>query len=237
MLDYLYNLKGCEVMRRFKAMLFDLDDTLLNRNQAVDKMFLMILEKCYENVNFAAKNEMLQKFKEYDNRSYGYGDKTNVLESFFDEFPPKYRLPRNNIQDFWNNHFPHCFSINQNTINIVNTIKTKVKIAVITNGSTQRQKAKISNTHLNSCFDTIIISEEVGFSKPDKRIFELALNKLNVQAEDVLFVGDDIEKDIGGCQNTNIKGIWFNPHRMKNDTGIKPYAEIHSFDRLLSFLT
>ena len=77
----------------------------------------------------------------------------------------------------------------------------------------------------------------MGFSKPDKRIFELALNTLDVQAEDVLFVGDDIEKDIGGCQNTNIKGIWFNPHRMKNNTEIKPYAEIHSFDRLLSFLT
>jgi putative hydrolase of the HAD superfamily len=77
----------------------------------------------------------------------------------------------------------------------------------------------------------------VGFSKPDKRIFELALNKLNVQPEAALFVGDDIEKDIGGCQNVNIKGIWFNPHMIKNDTEIKPYAEINSFDRLLSYFT
>jgi putative hydrolase of the HAD superfamily len=52
----------------------------------------------------------------------------------------------------------------------------------------------------------------VGFSKPEKRIFELALNMLNVQPEVALYVGDDIEKDIGGCQNANIKGIWFNPH-------------------------
>lgn len=108
---------------------------------------------------------------------------------------------------------------------------------MITNGSTQRQKAKILNTNLNSCFDVVIISEEVGFSKPDKRIFELALNKLHVQAEDTLFVGDDIEKDIAGCQNANIKGIWFNPHMIKNDTEIKPYAEINSFDSLLSYIT
>lgn len=47
---------------------------------------------------------------------------------------------------------------------------------------------KIINTNLNNYFDTIIISEEVGLSKPDKRIFELALNKLDVQPEDVLFV-------------------------------------------------
>lgn len=66
---------------------------------------------------------MLQKFKEYDRRNYGNNDKSKVLESFFDEFPPKYGLPHNNIQDFWNNNFPHCFTIDQNTLNIVNAIK------------------------------------------------------------------------------------------------------------------
>ncbi|PXW87509.1 putative hydrolase of the HAD superfamily [Pseudogracilibacillus auburnensis] len=224
-------------MKNYKAMLFDLDDTLLNRDKAVDKMFLIILEKCYEDIKHSTKNEMLQRFKEYDKRYYGYNDKTKVLGSLFDEFPPKYRLHRNYIQDFWNNHFPHCFSINQNTLNVVNTIKKQGKIAIITNGSTQRQKAKITNSNLNSYFNLIIISEEVGLSKPDKRIFDLALNKLNVQPEAALFVGDDLEKDIGGCQNANIKGIWFNPHMIKNDTEIKPYAEIHSFDRLVSHFT
>ena len=218
-------------------MLFDLDNTLLNRDKAVDKMFLMILEECYEDVKHSAKNEMLQKFKEYDNKGYGNSDKIKVLESFFDEFPPRYKLPRNDIQDFWNNNFPLCFSINQNTINIINALKRHVKVAIITNGSTQRQKAKIVNTNLNSCFDIVIISEEVGFNKPDKRIFELALNKLNVQPEEALLVGDDIEKDIGGCQNANMKGIWFNPHMIKNDTEIKPYAEINTFDKLLSYVS
>ncbi len=218
-----------------KAAIFDLDETLLNRDKAIEQMFLMILDKCYEDVKHSVKDEMLKKFKEYDKESYGYNDKTKVFESFFDEFPPKYRLPRNDIQDFWNINFPHCFTINPNTINIVNTLKMQVKVAIITNGSTQRQKAKIINTNLNSCFEIIIISEEVGFSKPDKRIFELALNKLNVKPEDALFVGDDIEKDIGGCQNANIKGIWFNPHMNKNDTDIKPYAEVNSFDGLLSY--
>ncbi len=229
--------KGCEVLRGYKAMLFDLDDTLLDRDKAVDNLFLIVLERCYGAVNPSFKNEMMQKFKTFDNRSYGSNDKEKVLEAFFDEYPPKYRIPRENIQDFWNDHFPLCFSIDQNTINIVNTIKMHVKVAIITNGSTRRQKAKISNTNLHSCFETVIISEEVGFSKPDKRIFELALNKLNVQPEDALFVGDDLEKDIGGCQNANMKGIWFNPNRIKNDTEIKPYAEVNSIDRLISYFT
>ncbi|MEK4737335.1 MULTISPECIES: HAD family hydrolase [Bacillus] len=216
-------------------MLFDLDDTLLDRDKAVDNLFLLVLEKCYEDVSDTVKNNMLQKFKEYDKREYGINDKTIVLESLFDEFAPKYRLPRNYIQDFWNENFPKCFSIDQNTILFLNHIKRHFKVGIITNGSTQRQKAKIMNTGLNEYFDTIIISEEVRFSKPDKRIFELALNKLNVQSEDVLFVGDDLEKDIAGCQNANIKGIWFNPNMIKNNTDTKPHAEITSFDNLLSY--
>ncbi|HDR7438037.1 TPA: HAD-IA family hydrolase, partial [Bacillus anthracis] len=213
-------------MRGYKAVLFDLDDTLLDRDKAVDKLFLFVLEKCYEDVNDVVKNNMLRKFKEYDKRAYGIANKTTVLESLFDEFPPKYRLPQDNIQDFWNNNFPKCFSINQNTINFLNSIKMHIKVGIITNGSTQRQKAKIFNTNLNRYFETIIISEEAGCSKPDKRIFELALNELNMEPEDVLFVGDDLEKDIGGCQNANIKGVWFNPQRIKNTTEIQPYAEI-----------
>ena len=220
-------------MSSYQAILFDLDDTLLDRDEAVNKMFFVILEKCYGEVIHTS--EMLKKFKEYDKKSYGYNDKTKVLESFFDDFPPKYRLPRNYIQDFWNGHFPSCFSINQHTIDIVNTVKRQAKVAIITNGSTERQKAKIIKTNLNSYFEAISISEETGFSKPDKHIFELALNKLNVQPEAALFVGDDIEKDIGGCQNANINGIWFNPHMIKNNTEIEPYAEIHSFDELLSY--
>lgn len=155
-------------------MLFDLDDTLLDRDNAVEKMFLIILEKCYGEINHSTNREMLRIFKEFDNRGYGNSNKVKVLESFFDMFPPRYRLHGSYIMDFWNNNFPGCFSVNQDTINIVNSIKLHAKVAIITNGSTQRQKDKIVNTNLNSCIDTIIISDEVGYSKPDKRIFELA---------------------------------------------------------------
>ncbi|PFR83925.1 2-haloalkanoic acid dehalogenase [Bacillus cereus] len=224
-------------MMGYKAMLFDLDDTLIDRDKAVDNLFLLVLEKCYEDVSDTVKNNMLQKFKEYDKREYGISDKTIVLESLFDEFAPKYRLPHNYIQDFWNENSPKCFSIDQNTIHFLNQIKKHFKVGIITNGSTHRQKAKIINTNLNNYFDTIIISEEVGLSKPDKRIFELALNKLNVQPEDVLFIGDDLEKDIAGPQNANIKGVWFNPQKIKNTTKIQPYAEINTLDSLLSYIT
>lgn len=237
MVDSIIYCERNDYLMAYKAVIFDLDDTLLNRDDAIDKMFSIILEKCYEDVKNSKRNQMLQKFKEYDQRDYGNSNKTRVFETFFNEFPPQYRIPSNCIQDFWNSNFPNCFSINQSTINIINTIKRWAKVAIITNGTALRQRAKIDKTKLNSYFETIIISEEVGFRKPDKQIFELALKKLNVNRNEVIFVGDDIEKDIGGCQNVDIKGIWYNPLMKRNETPIKPFAEISSIDKLLSYLT
>ncbi|KAA0550410.1 HAD-IA family hydrolase [Bacillus sp. BGMRC 2118] len=217
-------------------MLFDLDDTLLDRNQAVENMFSLIVETCYGTQKQSDEIEMLRTFKALDKKDYGNRNKTNVFESFFDLYPTTCRLPRNDVQAFWNKHFPQCFTVNEHTIRLVNTIKMYAKVGMITNGTTQRQRAKIRNTHLQHCFDTIIISEEVGLSKPDKRIFELALSKLNVQPEETLFVGDDIERDIGGCQDAQIKGLWFNPHRIKNETDIIPYDEIHSIARVVRYV-
>ena len=222
-------------MKEFKAILFDLDDTLLDRNQAVDNIFLILLEECYGNVDDALKMEMLLAFKEYDKRAYGISDKTSVFESFFDEFPPLYRLPE--IQNFWNHHFPQCFSISEHTVNLVKRIQEHMKVAIITNGTVHRQKAKIMNSGLHEYFDVILISEEVGLEKPDRRIFQLALNQLQVQPEDALFVGDDLGKDVGGPQGAGLKGIWFNPSGMESDSDIKPDEEIQSLEELLHYLS
>ncbi|WP_231479940.1 HAD family hydrolase [Rossellomorea vietnamensis] len=222
-------------MKNYKAMLFDLDDTLLDRNQAVDNIFHIMLKECYGNVEDMLKTEMLRKFKEYDHHGYGVSDKTAVFHSFFDEFPPVYRLPE--PQEFWNQQFPQCFSISEHTVNLVKRVQEHMKVAIITNGTVHRQNAKIMNSGLHKCFDVILISEEVGLEKPDQRIFQLALNKLQVQPEDALFVGDNLELDVGGPQCAGLKGIWFNPSGMENDSDIKPDEEIQSLDELLHYLS
>ncbi len=58
-----------------KAAIFDLDETFLNRDKAIERIFLMFLDKCYEDVKHSVKNEMLKKFKEYDKESYGHNEK------------------------------------------------------------------------------------------------------------------------------------------------------------------
>ncbi|MDE4083611.1 HAD-IA family hydrolase [Planococcus maritimus] len=224
-------------MNSISTILFDLDDTLLDREQAIEKLFLVLLEKFYENIKHTNKNEMLRRFKEYDKKNYGINDKTRVLEPVFNEFPTKRIVSQYDMQGFWNTNLPLYFSVDETILEFLSSLKEQYQLAIITNGSTERQYAIISNTNLNNYFEEVFISEEVGFTKPDRRIFEVALNKLNIQPEHVLFIGDDLKKDIEGCQNANIKGIWFNPLSLENRTDIEPYAEIKSLKEILNYLS
>lgn len=219
-----------------KAIMFDLDDTLLDREKAADVMFSVIAEKFYKNTGMTESqyDDMFCEFKEYDNR--GCERKVVMINDLFNKFPPSFIISDSEFIDFWNSNFPKCFSRDTERINTVIKLQEHVKTAIITNGSVQVQRAKITETKLNELFKVIIISDEVGIQKPDPKIFELALNKIDVLPENALFVGDNLKKDIGGCQSAGIRGIWFNPNNFKNDTDIKPFAEIHRFMEILDYI-
>jgi putative hydrolase of the HAD superfamily len=85
-------------------------------------------------------------------------------------------------------------------------------IAVMTNGFKEVQYPKIERSGIESYFSYIFISEEIGYNKPDIRIFEFALKKMNAEPEDVIFVGDDYEVDIEGADAASIDQVFFNPH-------------------------
>lgn len=78
---------------------------------------------------------------------------------------------------------------------------------IITNGFIKVQSKKIDNCGLTDFFDTLTFSEEAGCSKPNKKIFELALNKAKAELSESIMVGDDINTDIKGAINLNMRAI------------------------------
>jgi putative hydrolase of the HAD superfamily len=64
---------------------------------------------------------------------------------------------------------------------------------------------------LNPYFSNVIISEDVGINKPDKAIFEYALDKATALKHESIMIGDSIEADIRGAQGFGMKAIYFNP--------------------------
>ncbi len=84
----------------------------------------------------------------------------------------------------------------------------KVRLALVTNGSSASQRAKIERFELEPLFDAICVEEEQGAGKPDPRIFRAALAALDAAAADAWMVGDNLERDVAGAQALGIHGIW-----------------------------
>jgi HAD superfamily hydrolase (TIGR01549 family) len=82
--------------------------------------------------------------------------------------------------------------------------KQKIKIAILTNFTTEHQFKKLSKLKLLKYVDCLVTSEEVGIEKPDKKMFETILNKLNMKSNEVLMIGDSFKSDIEGANNYNI---------------------------------
>ncbi|PEJ33577.1 noncanonical pyrimidine nucleotidase, YjjG family [Peribacillus butanolivorans] len=101
------------------------------------------------------------------------------------------------------------------------------RLAIITNGFTDVQTSRIGGSPLSNTFEHIIISQEAGFQKPAKGIFDYAFSKLQITDKaKVLIVGDSLTSDIQGGIDYGIDTCWFNPHQKENNLGIKPTYEI-----------
>ena len=86
---------------------------------------------------------------------------------------------------------------------------------------------------LHDIIPHIIISEEVGLSKPDPRIFEYAMDMLGHPRRDtVLMVGDSLSSDIRGGANAGIDTCWYNPHGATCSDDPVPTYEIRALEEL-----
>src|ERR1700692_1505145 len=96
---------------------------------------------------------------------------------------------------------------------VLHDLKKKFRLALITNGAPDIQGTKIDGSNLASFFETIIISGDHGFGKPDLRIFRLALERLAVAAHDAVMIGDSLNRDIAGARDAGIRTIWINRYK------------------------
>ncbi|QAY66048.1 HAD family hydrolase [Paenibacillus protaetiae] len=125
----------------------------------------------------------------------------------------------------------------EETFRVLDALKGKYKLLLLTNGSPDLQKEKLNGVDgLLAYFDHIIISGDFGEGKPSSAIFHHALGKLGVQADEAIMVGDKLTTDIKGANSVGIPSVWINRHGMKADTEIKPTYEIKHLEELFTLL-
>jgi putative hydrolase of the HAD superfamily len=105
------------------------------------------------------------------------------------------------------------------------------RLALLTNGGSQGQRGKIDRFDLARLFDAILIEGEVGFGKPDPRIYRQALEAVGVEARHAWMVGDNLEWDVAGPQREGITGIWID----SRGGGVPPGRDVRP-DRIIGRL-
>jgi putative hydrolase of the HAD superfamily len=98
------------------------------------------------------------------------------------------------------------------TLQMLERLAQRYRLGVVTNGSSETQRAKLARLGFEPLFDKIIVSEEVGCRKPDSAIFRLAIAGWDVPASSVLVVGDDPVADVEGARAAGMQALRVRHH-------------------------
>lgn len=220
----------------FKAALFDLDGTLLNRDQSVELFINEQYERLYELLSHIPKEQYISRFIELDNHGYVWKDK--VYQQLIDEFKISSITWEELLQDYIEEFKHHCVPFPHIHEMLEELKDNKIALGMITNGYGQFQMANMKALDIEKYFDVILVSEWEGIKKPNPQIFMNALKKLNVDPSESVFIGDHPENDVKAAQNVGMKGIWKKDNQwtcVEADAIIEDYLELPLMLKKLDF--
>ena len=95
-------------------------------------------------------------------------------------------------------------------LQLLQRLHGQVKVAIVTNNEVAEQQEKVRFLGVRDWIDALVVSEGVGVAKPDRRIFEAALDTLGVPAAHATMLGDSWTSDVMGAQGAGVRPVWFN---------------------------
>ena len=206
---------------KYKHLFFDLDRTLWDFDAAAEVAF----ERIYEKYNLKAfgipnahefhevyhpLNEQLWVLYRADQITKDELNRTRFLKPLEHYGIHDIELADHLSEDYvyWS---PRIVRLVPGTMELLDYLKPKYHLHLITNGFQEVQHTKLSGSGLEPYFETLTVSEEVGVKKPNPEIFLYALRKAQATAEESLVIGDEMAVDIDGARAAGIDQIFFNP--------------------------
>lgn len=226
---------------KYNVILFDADETLFDfKRSEIEAFRNTIIEfgvaydeelyfNTYREINSSIWRELenglitmeklkVERFKRF----------LNKLNMDFDE---------NDFANSYMKHLGNSSLLLDGAVEFIEDIHNKFIISIVTNGLTSVQENRIKKSIIAKYFKDIVISEQLGISKPNPDIFEHAIGNLgNFNKDEILMVGDNLNSDIRGGINYNIDTCWFNPNKLENSTELKPTYEVYDYKELRNLL-
>jgi putative hydrolase of the HAD superfamily len=247
------------MMKRYNHLFFDLDRTLWDFDRNAEETFWEMYER-FDLKGFGIHDfdKFYAAYKEINIKLWDlYRDGEITKEILRDKrfndtlmrFGVENRELAEEISDYYITQSPlknHLFPF---TIELLDSLKGKFTMHIITNGFEEVQTVKLDNSDLRKYFDKVITSEQVGVKKPfdkvitseqvgvkkpDPAIFEYAMKEAGTTAEESIMIGDDPLVDIQGAASVGMDQIFFNHNGV--EPGLNPTYEVKQPEPILKIL-
>ena len=202
-------------MTTTRALLLDLDNTLLDRQAAV-RAYL----HAWATVSGAVDVEGFVNKALHIDRS-GYTSREAFLgwwaeNSVFGP-PPQKRFAPEDLWSHWQAHLHEHIAADPLLKPTIEALQERFVVLIVTNGGSRTQRPKLEQLGLTELFkpENILVSGELGVWKPDAELFRLAAKRAGCHPRECLFVGDDPVRDIEGAAAVGMQTCWV---RMERDT-------------------
>ncbi len=228
-------------MNQIKAIFFDGDDTLWDFRSAMWTALEMTLAELRRMVaNEAAAALSVQRMvdiREVVADELGEGQtpvetiRREALARTLAEVGHRSEDGAQRLFQVYNEARFDCTRPYEGVPDVLRSLKSGYLLGLVSNGNTQPERVG-----LGGIFSFVLLAQECGFAKPDRRIFDLALAECDCGPEQVVHVGDSLQSDVLGANGMGIRSVWLNPCGATNDTGIAPDHEISDLGELLEIL-
>ena len=217
-------------MKQYKHIFFDLDHTIWDFDKNAEET-LHELYGIYKlnDIGLHSADLFIETYTRHNHRLwalYHLGEitKDQLRDARFKTTFTELGLPVNLIptdfEDAYVNLCPTKTNLFPHAHETLAYLQEKYTLHLITNGFKDSVDLKLSGTNLLGYFDQVIVSELVGVNKPDKAIFEHAINVAGATIQESIMIGDSIEADIRGALGFGMDAIYFNPFGLEKPVDV-----------------
>ena len=189
-----------------KAVLFDLDDTLLDREASVRYFVEQQYERFRPALVHLPQTAYVKRFMTLD--QHGLAPKDEVYRQLVSELEITDLSWSVLVEDYFGQFDRYCLNLPGLELMLQTLTAQQRMLGIITNGPSPFQQQKIKAMGIAAYFAVILVSAEEGIKKPTPEIFRRAIAKLGVTAAETIFVGDNPQTDIDGAQKFGMQTVW-----------------------------
>ena len=223
-----------------RAIIFDLDDTLLD----FKKSERVAIARTLDAMGFSHTEATLDRYHSINKDCWGMLERGEITRAKL--LPLRFSLLYSEMgfagdpdatQKIYEENLSAEHDLIPGATELLAEMKEKYTLLLASNGSTKIQQRRISESGIGKYFSGIFISESIGFKKPDPEYFDYIFNTVgNIKRGEAIIVGDSLGSDILGGINAGIATCLYNPDNKSAAGKIKPDYEITKLSELLALI-